>query len=73
MRESVPSLEWIVAELIEQYPQTSTVFSRFRMSCVGCAMAPFETLADAAAAYRLRPEGLVRELRRACRRKSTRK
>ena len=67
MRESVPSLEWKVAEVIERCAGASVVFSRFRMSCVGCAMAPFETLADAAVAYGLKPESLLREFRRACR------
>ena len=67
MYESAPSLKWTVAELIERYPQTSTVFPRFRMSCVGCTMAPFETLAEAAAAYGLEPQSLLREFRRACR------
>ncbi len=68
MSEPAPKLDWIVAELIERCPETSTVFTRFRMSCIGCAMAPFETIADAAAAYRLRPETLLREFRQACRR-----
>ncbi len=67
MSESAPRLDWIVAELIERYPEASGVFTRFRMSCIGCAMAPFETLAEAAAAYRLRPETLLREFQRACR------
>jgi len=40
MRESVPSLEWKVAEVIERCAGASVVFSRFRMACVGCVMAP---------------------------------
>ena len=67
MRESVPSLEWKVAEVIERCAGASVVFSRFRMACVGCAMAPFETLNDVATVYRVRPETLLREFRRACR------
>jgi hybrid cluster-associated redox disulfide protein len=73
MSETIPSPKWTVADLLSRYPQTAAVFSRFRMACVGCTMAPFETLADAAAAYQLRPDVLLRDLRRACRKKSTKK
>ena len=64
MREPVPSPEWKVTEIIERCSGAPVVFSRFRMACVGCVMAPFETLADAAIAYGLKPESLLREFRR---------
>jgi hybrid cluster-associated redox disulfide protein len=38
------------------------VFVRRRMACPGCAMAPFMTLAEAAASYGLDPQQLVSEL-----------
>jgi hybrid cluster-associated redox disulfide protein len=41
------------------------VFVRRRMACPGCAMAPFMTLAEAAASYGLDPHQLVRELQAA--------
>lgn len=43
-------------------PGAMTVFLRYRMACPGCVMAPFMTLAEAAAAYRLDPDGLVADL-----------
>jgi hybrid cluster-associated redox disulfide protein len=70
MRETIPGPKWTVADLLARYPETAAVFSRFRMACVGCTMAPFETLAEAADAYQFRPEVLLRDLRRACRRRS---
>ncbi len=43
----------MVEELLRGQPRAVAVFLAHRMACVGCAMAAFETLADAAAVYRL--------------------
>lgn len=42
-----------VAEVLERWPATASVFVRYRTSCVGCSMAEFESLADVSAIYRL--------------------
>ncbi len=52
-----------VAEVLERWPATAAVFVARCMACVGCAMARFDTLADAAAAYGVAPGTLLRELR----------
>lgn len=54
--------ELTVAEVMDGWPQTIPVFLRHRMACVGCVMAPFETLADVAAIYGLQPSRLLDEL-----------
>ena len=51
------------AEVLERWPETIPVFFRYRMACVGCPIAPFETVADVAAIYGLDRECLVNELR----------
>jgi hybrid cluster-associated redox disulfide protein len=51
-----------VAELLAHWPQTIPTFMRHRMACVGCAMSPFETLAEVAAIYGLNLEYFLREL-----------
>lgn len=66
MRACLPDPGWKVSELIERHPAAAVIFSRHQMACVGCAMAPFETLEEAATAYRLKPDTLVREFRHAC-------
>jgi len=38
-----------VAEMMERWPQTIPFFFRYRMACVGCPIAPFETLVEVAA------------------------
>jgi hybrid cluster-associated redox disulfide protein len=42
-----------VAEVLARWPQTISVFIHHRMACIGCAVAPFETLAEVVAIYRL--------------------
>jgi hybrid cluster-associated redox disulfide protein len=42
-----------VADVLARWPQTIPIFLRYRMVCVGCPIAPFETLAEVAAIYDL--------------------
>lgn len=54
-----------VAEVLERWPTTSAVFLRRCMACLGCAMAPFDTIGEAAAVYGIQVEGFLAELQRA--------
>jgi hybrid cluster-associated redox disulfide protein len=54
-----------VDDVMTAFPATIAVFLRHRMSCVGCLMGPFHTVADAAAEYDLDPDALLAELRQA--------
>lgn len=54
-----------VAEVLERWPATASVFVRRCMACIGCAMAPFDTLAEAAAVYGIALAGLLGELHQA--------
>lgn len=54
-----------VADLLARHPETMTVFMRHRMACVGCDIAVFETVPEAAAIYRLDREEFAAELARA--------
>jgi len=53
-----------LARLFDDFPATVGVFVARRMACPGCAMAPFETVAEAARAYHLPADELVADLRR---------
>lgn len=53
-----------MAELVEQWPTAAAVLARRGMGCVGCTMARFETIGEAAAAYGFDPEELLTEIRR---------
>ncbi len=51
-----------VADLLARWPQVIPVFLQHRMSCVGCSMAAFETLEDAARIYGIRYDVFSGEL-----------
>jgi hybrid cluster-associated redox disulfide protein len=51
-----------VAEVLERWPETIPVFCRYRMACVGCPIAPFETVAEVAAIYGLDVTRFLNEL-----------
>jgi hybrid cluster-associated redox disulfide protein len=54
-----------VAEVLERWLATAAVFGQRCMACLGCAMAPFDTIGEAAAVYGIQLEGFLTELRRA--------
>jgi hybrid cluster-associated redox disulfide protein len=51
--------------LFNRWPVTIPVFIRHRMSCVGCSMAVFDTVEEAAANYGLECTALLAELQAA--------
>lgn len=56
------TLKLKVADVLATWPQVIPVFLRHRMACVGCAIAPFETLENAARFYSLEPHQFLIEL-----------
>jgi hybrid cluster-associated redox disulfide protein len=38
-------------EVLNMFPQTSPVFARYGMHCIGCAMSAFETIEQGAKAH----------------------
>ena len=55
-----------VAALLAREPRAARVLLNHGMHCVGCAIAPFETLADICAIYGVSVEQLIVELRAQC-------
>jgi len=55
-----------VAALLAREPRAARVLLDHRMHCVGCAIAPFETLADICVIYGVSVEHLIVELRALC-------
>jgi hybrid cluster-associated redox disulfide protein len=54
-----------VADVLAYNPRTASVFLRRGMACVGCAIAPFDTLADVATIHKMSIGELLTELRAA--------
>ena len=55
-------LKMSVARLLDRWPEAIPVFLEHRMACVGCSMAKFETLEDAALIYGLNPKEFLSEI-----------
>ena len=62
MASSPLRAELTVAEVLTRWPQTVQVFLRHQMACVGCVMAPYDTLADVSAIYDVPLDRLLEEL-----------
>ncbi len=54
-----------VAEVMARWPRAGALFLRRGMACVGCAMAPFDTLREVAMVYGLDPRRFLAEVERA--------
>ena len=54
--------EMIITDVLERWPNTADVFHNHAMACVGCAVAPFYTINDAALVYRLPVDDFLAEL-----------
>jgi hybrid cluster-associated redox disulfide protein len=62
MKQPQLEADLTVAEVLTRWPQTISVFVHHRMACVGCAIAPFETLAEVAEIYNLQLNWFLGEL-----------
>ena len=54
-----------VQTILERWPQTAKIFNHYSSACIGCAIAPFCTIADAARLYGLSLEAFVADLEKA--------
>lgn len=66
VRHELPDAGMMVQDVLSWWPETAWIFNELGMACVGCVMAPFETVAEAAQSYGMVPEALVDALRSAC-------
>ena len=57
-----PTQEMTVAEVLEAWPETVEVFQSMKTACVGCVMAPFDTLADVARIYEIDVQAIMQAL-----------
>lgn len=65
MRETLITLDTTVEEVMRRFPCAIAVFLHHGMHCVGCAVGPFHSVADAAHEYGLAAPRLLAELRAA--------
>ena len=65
MAETPPTANNTIAALLAMHPAAARVLLNYRMHCVGCDIAPFETIADACAIYGVAVEELLADVDRA--------
>ena len=51
-----------IGDIVDQYPETVSVFISHGLGCIGCAIAQFETLEEGAMAHGIDVEVLVQDL-----------
>jgi len=56
-----------VSAVLDRWPQTANVFNRFNMACVGCPVAPYYTVTEAATVYNLPVDEFIAVLEKAIR------
>lgn len=61
-----------MADLLDGWPAAAPVLAKRGMACVGCSMARFETIEEAAIAYGFDPAELLDEIERAVHTRSRR-
>jgi hybrid cluster-associated redox disulfide protein len=51
-----------IKEVIDKYPETIGVFSKYNMGCIGCIAASFEKIKDIAGVHGVDVKSFVKEL-----------
>lgn len=59
------SPQMTIARILEQWPETATVFLKYRLSCLGCSLNAFSTLEEGLRAHSLLAEPFLVDLRQA--------
>lgn len=54
-----------IREVIDKYPETAVVFSKYNIGCVGCLAASFERVKDIAGVHGTDVKSLVKDLNNA--------
>lgn len=63
---NAPLSDLLVAEVLQRWPKLATAFRKVGLgNCIGCAMAPFETVEEAIHIFKLDPKKVLPELERA--------
>ena len=57
--------DMIMGEIVKKYPETTEVFMKNGLHCIGCVMAMMETLEQGAKSHGIELEKLLKELNEA--------
>lgn len=54
--------EMSITEVVQNHPETVSVFMQYGMHCIGCAAARFENIGEGALAHGINVEALIEDL-----------
>lgn len=54
--------EMAISDVAKKYPKTAVVFMKYGLHCIGCPMAPSETIEEAAKLHGIDLKNLLKEL-----------
>jgi hybrid cluster-associated redox disulfide protein len=61
-REMPITKDMTIEQVVQQFPETIQVFSRYGVGCLGCSAAQYDNIEQGAAIHGLDTEQLLREL-----------
>lgn len=64
-KASAITKEMTISEAVKKYPKTTFVFMDYGLHCIGCPMAPDETIEEAVKLHRIDLEKLLNDLNEA--------
>ena len=62
---SQPLIDMTVETVLTRWPQTAVVFNYYATTCIGCAVASFCQISEAAATYNIPADSFVADLEQA--------
>jgi len=62
MTENKITEDMTIREVIEKYPETAPVFSKYNIGCIGCLAASFERVKDIAVVHGTDVKAFVKDL-----------
>lgn len=65
MAENKITEEMTIREVIDKYPETAMVFSKYNIGCIGCIAASFERVKDIAGVHGTDVKALIKDLNEA--------
>lgn len=65
MAEDKITEEMTIREVIDKYPETAMVFSKYNIGCIGCIAASFERVKDIAGVHGTDVKALIKDLNEA--------
>ena len=55
----------ILYEIIEKYPETVSIFTKYNIGCIGCIAASFESIKDIAMVHGIDTKSFIKDLNNA--------